>query len=133
MSVGAICLTSSSSNGGRWMVLVPRPPPPLFFSFFEKRLFFPICNLRQKKVYATYTKKNKVDEQNTTYAKKNTRLATKRQQVILIFTIELQSPPTQASEVPENWGTCQSIFLTNVPPYWKQEIIRTLLWTQGTG
>ena len=54
MSVGAICFTSSSSNGGCWGLLVF---PCLFFvfCFFEKRIFFPICDLRQKKkkVYVT--------------------------------------------------------------------------------
>ena len=40
---------------------------------------------------------------------------------------------TQASNVPEAWGTCQSMYLTNVPPYWKEVVVKTVLLTQGTG
>ena len=39
---------------------------------------------------------------------------------------------TQASDISETWGVCQAIFLTHVPPYWKEEIVRTVLLTQGT-
>ena len=39
----------------------------------------------------------------------------------------------QALDVPDAWGPCQLIFLTNVPPYWKEEVVRTVPLTQGTG
>ena len=40
---------------------------------------------------------------------------------------------TQASDVPEAWGTFQSVCLTNVPPYWKEGVVKTVLLIQGTG
>ena len=40
---------------------------------------------------------------------------------------------TIASDVPQAWGPCESIYLTNVPPYWKEEVLRSVLLTQGTG
>ena len=40
---------------------------------------------------------------------------------------------TQASTTPEAWGPCESVFLTNVPPYWKDVVLRQVLTTQGTG
>ena len=40
---------------------------------------------------------------------------------------------TPASMVPEAWGPCKSVFLTNVPPYWKQEVLHEVLLTHGTG
>ena len=39
---------------------------------------------------------------------------------------------TQASETPEAWGPCESVFLTNVPPYWRDSVLRQVLLTQGT-
>ena len=40
---------------------------------------------------------------------------------------------TQASSVPEAWGPCESIYLTNVPPYWRSDVLQEVLMTQGTG
>ena len=40
---------------------------------------------------------------------------------------------TQASTTPEAWGPCESVFLTNVPPYWKDVVLRQVLTMQGTG
>ena len=40
---------------------------------------------------------------------------------------------TQASTTPEAWGPCESVFPTNVPPYWKDVVLRHVLTTQGTG
>ena len=39
---------------------------------------------------------------------------------------------TVVSEVPEAWGQCESIFPTDVPPHWKEEVLRTVLLTQST-
>ena len=39
---------------------------------------------------------------------------------------------TQASGVPDTQGTYQLVFPTNVPPYWKEEIVKPVLLTQGT-
>ena len=33
---------------------------------------------------------------------------------------------TQASDVPEARGCCQCVFFTNVPPYWKDEIVQNV-------
>ena len=70
MSVGAICFTSSGSNGGCWVVLVF--PRPFFFFFGKMGFFFPYATYAKiKKVYATYTKKEKFpSKKNATYAKK---------------------------------------------------------------
>ena len=43
-----------------------------------------------------------------------------------------QSSTTQASTVPEAWGPCESVFLTNVPPYWREEVLKQVLLTNGT-
>ena len=59
MSVGAICFTSSGSNGSCWVVLVF---PRLFFLFFEKRVFFSIRNLRQKKNLTRLSPKKKTPQ-----------------------------------------------------------------------
>ena len=40
---------------------------------------------------------------------------------------------TQASTTPEAWGPCESVFLTNVPLYWKDAVLRQVLTTLGTG
>ena len=66
MSVGAICFTSSGSNGGCWVVLVfPR------LLFWKNGVFFPICDLRQKKsLRDLHQKKNFRRIKNATYAKK---------------------------------------------------------------
>ena len=40
---------------------------------------------------------------------------------------------TQASSVPEAWGPCESVYLTNVPPYWRSDVLQEVLMTQGTG
>ena len=37
-----------------------------------------------------------------------------------------------ASSTPEAWGPCESVFLTNVPPYWRETALRQVLLTQGT-
>ena len=39
---------------------------------------------------------------------------------------------TVASSTPEAWGPCESVFLTNVPPYWRHTVLRQVLVTQGT-
>ena len=72
MSVGAICFTSSGSNGGCWVVLV-FPRLFLFFYFFlEKRVFFPIRELRQQKKFMRLTPKKKFSlKKNAIYVKKN--------------------------------------------------------------
>ena len=43
------------------------------------------------------------------------------------------SSVTQASTTPDAWGPCESVFLTNVPPYWKETVLKQVLLTQGTG
>ena len=40
---------------------------------------------------------------------------------------------TQASSVPEAWGPCESVYLTNVPPYWRFDVLQEVLMIQGTG
>ena len=42
------------------------------------------------------------------------------------------SSVTVASSTPEAWGPCESVFLTNVPPYWRDTVLRQVLLTQGT-
>ena len=34
--------------------------------------------------------------------------------------------------MPEAWGPCESVFLTNVPPYWREEVLKQVLLTNGT-
>ena len=42
------------------------------------------------------------------------------------------SSVTVATSTPEAWGPCESVFLTNVPPYWRDTVLRQVLSTQGT-
>ena len=42
------------------------------------------------------------------------------------------SSVTVATSTPEAWGPCESVFLTNVPPYWRDTVLRQVLLTQGT-
>ena len=93
MSVGAICFTSTGSNGGCWVVLVF---PRLFWGGGGMGFFFPYATYaKEKKVYATYTKKKFPSKKNATYAKKKvTRLTPKKKRLTLISTIEIRFPPT---------------------------------------
>ena len=38
---------------------------------------------------------------------------------------------TEASSVPQAWGPCESVFLLNVPPFWRSQVLQEVLPTQG--